>query len=173
MHEENVVGDTYVGFIHVFEGDEEGIRCDRCRTRFFCGTLMIAFDGAGESSPYDDITLCESCLKDLGSQAQRRAAVVASDPRHAKCSVEWTESILPRYEFCPSVRDIVVRFDWDDGLPCHRCKNAHVTSPIYSFDGTGGIYDSLCVCEPCVSNLLKLGRENMMSVMVDRHLSLF
>ena len=169
MHEEDVVGDTYLGFIHVFEADEEGVSCDRCHTKMFCGQMLIAFDGSGEGSSFDDITNCEACLTNLASQAQRRATESILKGELSSCSLQWTETLSPRFSSTSSdERTIVMRFDWDDGLPCDRCKIPHVIVPIFSFDGTGGLYDSLDVCETCVKDLLNIGRTSMMSVTLDR-----
>ena len=172
MHEEDVVGDTYMGFIHVFEADEEGVVCDRCRTKLFRGNLLIAFDGAGEWSSFDDVAVCEACLTDMGSQANPRATAEILRADHFTSIVEWTEVLTSRHIDCPGEaenpeRTIVMRFDWDDGLFCDRCFRTR-TVPIYSFDGTGGIYDALNVCETCVKDLLEIGRTSMLSVDMDR-----
>lgn len=167
MYEERVAGDTYIGFIHVFEADEEGACCDRCRTKLFRGNILIAFDGSGEGSAFDDITICEPCLRDLASIAQDRATTATLN-NDSSCMVEWTETLFPRWLNTNHERTIQMRFDWDSGLTCDRCNKMDVAVPIFSFDGTGGLYDSLDICHGCVYDLLNIGRNTMLNVTMDQ-----
>ena len=165
MHQEDVIGDTYVGFIHVIEGDDEGIRCNRCRQRMFESKLLMSFDGSGEHSSFEDVTVCESCLMEMCSMASPRATLqVLNDPSSSQTFVEWTEIVLDPSEcFRGAGKTVAVRFDWDVGVHCDRCKSFQVAIPVLEFDGTGGLCDSLSVCGTCLHDLLSIGRSRMLS----------
>jgi hypothetical protein len=176
MYEEDVISssDMYIGFIHAFEADEEGVTCDRCLKKLFTLRILLAFDGSGNDTSFEDITVCDQCLIEMASQASPRAttsvledSILPPDRMTSPTFVEWTESFASRYHLHPS-KTITVRFDWDEGTFCDRCRKMQVATPVLSFDATGEVYHALTVCEPCIQEILGTVRSNLLSASLRR-----